>query len=141
MASYTSEYPSSVTFDPAYQKFFENFYAVSDTPDAHEKYVDSFSKDATLIMASKRAKGSEEILALRKGLWEHVNSRLHNPQKIFPYGPNSDEVMLHGTVKYQMKDGTEAQKDWAAYAHLTKADDAVKMDFYQVYLDTAAPAK
>lgn len=84
--------------------------------------------------AARRAKLNEEILALRKGLWEKVNSRVHSPRKIFPYGPNSDEVMLHGTVKYGLKAGGESGLDWAAYAHLTKLDGAVKMDFYQVYL-------
>lgn len=58
MTPYASDYPS-IPFDPAYKKFFEDFYATSDTPDAHEKYVDFFTKDATLIMASKKAEGSE----------------------------------------------------------------------------------
>ncbi|KAF2183212.1 hypothetical protein K469DRAFT_711185 [Zopfia rhizophila CBS 207.26] len=138
MCSYASEYPSSIPFDPAYKKFFEGFYATSDTPDAHEKYVDFFTEDATIIMASTRRKGRDEILALRKALWEKVSSRVHRPLKIFPYGSNTDEVMLHGTVKYSFKAGGEGSVDWAAYAHLTKVDGAVKLKFYQVYLDTAA---
>jgi hypothetical protein len=75
-----------------------------------------------------------EILALRKGLWEKVASRVHNPIKIFPYGPDSNEVMLHGTVKYGLKAGGEAGVDWAAYARLVKEEGKVKMEFYQVYL-------
>lgn len=59
--SYVSEYPS-VDFDPALRRFFEEFYSISDTPDAHEKYVQQFTKDATLIMASKTAKGHESSL-------------------------------------------------------------------------------
>lgn len=74
MASYTSEYPS-IPFDPAYKKFFEGFYATSDTPEAHDKYVDHFTKDATLIMASKKAKGSE-------GLQSPLS--LHKPALIMP---------------------------------------------------------
>lgn len=58
MSDYASNYPS-VDFDPAYKKFFEDFYATSDTPDAHDKYTTYFTKDATLIMASKTVKGSE----------------------------------------------------------------------------------
>lgn len=58
MKLYTSEYPS-VPFDPAFKRFFEDFYAISDNVDAHSEYVDSFTKDATLIMASKKAQGSE----------------------------------------------------------------------------------
>jgi hypothetical protein len=59
MSSYASEYPPRVEFDAAYKKFFEEFYETSDTPEAHEKYVEQFTQDATLIMASKKAKGSE----------------------------------------------------------------------------------
>jgi hypothetical protein len=77
---------------------------------------------------------SLEILALRKGLWEKVTSRKHDASRIFPYGPNADDVMLHGTVKYQLKAGGESSVDWAARAHLVKIDGVVKMDFYQVYL-------
>lgn len=58
MSSYTSEYPS-VPFDPAFKKFFEDFYAISDDPNAHDTYVQQFTKDATLIMASKTGQGSE----------------------------------------------------------------------------------
>ena len=77
-----------------------------------------------------------EILALRKGMWEKVSSRLHRPVQIFPFGPNADEVMLHGTVKYTFKAGGEAGLEWAARAHLVKVDGTgrVRMDFYQVYL-------
>ncbi|CAI6333829.1 unnamed protein product [Periconia digitata] len=134
-SEYASEYPANVSFDPAFKKFFEDFYAVSDTPDAHERYVTFFMPDATLVMASKKAVGSDEILALRKGLWEKVSSRVHRPLKIFPYGPNSDQVMLHGTVRYGLKAGGDASVDWAAYARLAKTGDGkVKMGFYQVYL-------
>ncbi|KAI4937392.1 uncharacterized protein J4E92_002122 [Alternaria infectoria] len=124
MSSYVSQYPPAVEFDPAYKKFFEEFYATSDAAEAHEEYVQYFTKDATLVMASKRVVGREEILALRK---------------MFPFGPKSDEVMLYGTVKYGFKAGGEASKDWAARAHLVKEDGGkVKMNFYQVYLDTGA---
>ena len=78
-----------------------------------------------------------EILALRKGMWEKVNRRRHQATKIFPFGPNSDEVMLYGTVEYGLKDGREATVDWAARAHLVKDGGAVMMDFYQVYLVSA----
>ncbi|KAH7382356.1 hypothetical protein BKA66DRAFT_441924 [Pyrenochaeta sp. MPI-SDFR-AT-0127] len=140
MSAYTSEYPS-LDFDTAFKKFFEDFYATSDTPDAHDKYIEYFTKDATLIMASKKAKGSDEILALRKSMWEKVASRSHKAVKIFPFGSNSDEVMLYGTVKYGLKAGGDSGLDWAARAHLVKEDGRVKMDFYQVYLDTGAQAK
>lgn len=57
MDSYASEYPD-IGIDPTFKRFFEDFYAISDTPDAHEKYAQQFTEDATLIMASKKVKGS-----------------------------------------------------------------------------------
>ncbi|KAL6709289.1 hypothetical protein ACN47E_001696 [Coniothyrium glycines] len=140
MTGYASDYPP-VEFDAEFKQFFEDFYATSDTPDAHDKYITYFTKDATLIMASKTAKGSDEILTLRKAMWEKVASRRHKAHKVYPFGPNSDEVMLHGTVQYGLKAGGASGLDWAARAHLVKEDGKVKMDFYQVYLDTGAQSK
>jgi hypothetical protein len=75
-----------------------------------------------------------EILTMRQGMWEKIVRRKHTAIKVFPFGPNSDEVMLYGTVEYGLKDGREAKVDWSARAHLIKEDGAVMMDFYQVYL-------
>lgn len=54
--SYASEYPD-ISVDPAVKAFFETFYRVSDTPDAHEEYARSFTPGATLVMASTKACG------------------------------------------------------------------------------------
>jgi hypothetical protein len=62
MSQYTSEYPKDIGFDPVYTQFLESFYAISDTPDAHEEYVSQFTKNATLIMASKKCVGSSGIV-------------------------------------------------------------------------------
>jgi hypothetical protein len=59
--TYKSEYPAGIQIDDGIKAFFEEFYKTSDTPDAHEKYVDSFTKDATVIMASKKGVGREGI--------------------------------------------------------------------------------
>lgn len=70
MSTYTGQAPSgSVELDPRIIPFFEKFYADSDNPDAHDDYVDSMTKDGTLIMGSKRATGQGELMTLRKGLW------------------------------------------------------------------------
>ena len=81
-----------------------------------------------------------EILALRKSLWEKVQSRKHYPVKIFPFGPNSNEVMIYGTVDYVLKGGGKSSVGWAARAILTKDGDAVKMQYYQVYLVSPPPS-
>lgn len=67
-------------------------------------------------------------------MWEKVAKRSHTPKKIYPFGPGSDEVMLFGTVDYELKDGKKASVDWSARAHFAQEDGELKMDFYQVYL-------
>jgi hypothetical protein len=62
MNAYASEYPPAILFDASYKAFFESFYATSDTPEAHESYVDYFTQDATLVMASKTAVGRDGLL-------------------------------------------------------------------------------
>ena len=74
-----------------------------------------------------------EIIKMRQGMWEKVASRKHVAEKIFAFGPGSDEIMLHGNVEYGMKDGTIASKEWAARAKMSKDGGRVRMSFYQVY--------
>ncbi|KUJ20963.1 uncharacterized protein LY89DRAFT_420878 [Mollisia scopiformis] len=138
--TYASEYPAGLNVDHGIKTFFEDFYKISDTgtEEAHELYADQFTADATLVMASKVRKGRDEILQIRKGMWEKVASRLHRPVKIFPFGEGAEEVMLYGTVKYVLKDGRKADVEWGARANLVKEEGKWKMGFYQVYLDTAA---
>ena len=64
MSQYTSQYPK-IRVDGAFKAYFEAFYRLSDTPDAHEAYTNAFTEDATLIMASKKAQG-------RSGKGNHV---------------------------------------------------------------------
>jgi len=138
--SYISEYPQSTQVDPGIKTFLEDLYRISDDPDAHEKYAHLFTKDATLIMGSKKAVGREEILSFRKGLWTTVQSRLHTPIKVFPFGANSTELMIYGTVVWGLKDGRKAEIDWAGRVNMTKEDGEWKLSFYQVYLHTGAPS-
>jgi hypothetical protein len=60
--SYKFEYPCDAIILNGIHPFFKAFYQTSDTPDAHEKYADFFTEDATFVLASKTAKG-------REGMW------------------------------------------------------------------------
>lgn len=89
MASqYTAELPA-IPIDPTIPKFFENFYHISDTPHAHERYADSFTDDATMILASRKAVGREG-LSLHSLLY-HQTSRL-------PSSPCSPAFVSHNTL-------------------------------------------
>ena len=89
-------------------------------------------------MGTKKAEGYDEILALRKGLWSGpIATRKHTLKKIFPFGDNSNEVMLYGFVDYGLKNGKKVTVDWAGHALMVddgwEAEDGV----LSVYLDSA----
>lgn len=72
---------------------------------------------------------------MRHGMWEKVAKRSHKPLKIYSFGRDSYDVMLHGTVDYELKDGKRAEDiEWAARARFAGEGGSLKMEFYQVYL-------
>lgn len=78
----------------------------------------------------------KEILAFRHSLWTSVSSRRHHVSKL--YFGDSNDMMLHGTVVYIMKNdpqGKEIKIDWAAKAEFDELEGITpRMKFYQVYL-------
>ncbi|OJK02797.1 hypothetical protein ASPACDRAFT_113135 [Aspergillus aculeatus ATCC 16872] len=121
--------------------FLESFYRTSDTESAHDQYVQNFTEDATLIMGPKTAKGRDEIRTLRHGLWTHVASRKHTPERVYFGGEG--ELMLYGTVKYVLRNdpGNEVEVPWAGRVVFGGEDTEegdLRMRFYQVYLDPSA---
>jgi hypothetical protein len=49
--------PTSGQVDSGIVDYFSTFYQTSDSPTEHEKYAKSFTKNATLHMASKTVEG------------------------------------------------------------------------------------
>ncbi|KAH9828200.1 hypothetical protein Tdes44962_MAKER02564 [Teratosphaeria destructans] len=140
MSQYIAEVPSDGSVKPEILTYYERFYHISDTPDAHLQYAEQFTKNAKLIMVSDEANGRDAILQIRKSMWEKVTRRSHKPIRIYTFGPGSADTMLYGTVDYELKDGRKASVPWSARSHFTEEDGELKQDFYQVYLDTAAMA-
>ncbi|KAJ8610741.1 hypothetical protein MRB53_038383 [Persea americana] len=56
------------------------------------------------------------------------------PLQIYAFGHESNDVMLFGTVDYELKDGRKTRADWGARAQFANEDGELKMQFYQVYL-------
>ncbi|KAF2149952.1 hypothetical protein K461DRAFT_281197 [Myriangium duriaei CBS 260.36] len=74
-------------------------------------------------------------------MWTAISSRRHTPEQVFVFSGDMDnaEVMLHGTVAYTFRTGGKGQMPWSGRAKLVRVSGGtVRMEFYQVYLDTAA---
>ncbi|KAF4974587.1 hypothetical protein FZEAL_8514 [Fusarium zealandicum] len=141
-STYDMQSPSDQSLDSGIVSFLQTFYRVSDTPGETEKYVEMFTDDATFVLASKKAVGHKEITTMREGMWDSVASRKHRISKLFPFGTDANELMLHGTVALTLKNGGSAEIEWAGRAEVVKADadGKYRFKFYQVYLDTGAAA-
>ncbi|MCJ1479742.1 hypothetical protein MMC13_008428 [Lambiella insularis] len=132
---------SSPDLHPQVQSFLKTFYQISDIPSAHSAYSRCFTEDAVLVMASKKAVGRSEILALRRSMWEEIKSRHHVPSKVFAPDEGRGEVMLYGNVEQGLKRGMKQEKEWAARGRLEGFERGVgglRWTFYQVYMDTAS---
>lgn len=155
MSQYAASVPSDGQVRDEIQTFFAKFYEVSDSSTAHEEYATFFTKDGVLIMGPNETSGRDglffalptktifsqhgltrepAIIQMRHGMWEKVAKRSHKPLQIYAFGAGSDDVMLHGTVDYELKDGKSTSTIWAARANLTKEDGALRMERYQVFL-------
>jgi hypothetical protein len=53
-SQYRSEYPPNLSLSGTYRDFIENFYHISDTPDAHGEYAEQFALQARLLMPGKK---------------------------------------------------------------------------------------
>jgi hypothetical protein len=65
--SYEIQYDTSLAPPraAAIVSFMQEFYRTSDTESLHEKYVENFTADATLIMGPKEAKGTDGMVPTR----------------------------------------------------------------------------
>ena len=71
-------------------------------------------------------------------MWDTVKQRTHRPEHVFPHGPNSNLIMVLGSVDYVFNDDSKKTIDWAAKCEFVKSDK-VYLDRYQVFLaDDAA---
>lgn len=132
----------------------KDFYKKSDDPENHEEYADFFTPNATLIMGLKTFHGRDgihlclfpnvdvlallgivlmvEILQFREGTWKEVKARHHTVTDT--YLKSNDDLMLMGTVDYELKNGRKLKVQWAGRMYLVEG----KISFYQVYLDGSA---
>lgn len=74
------------------------------------------------------------ILAIRGAGWKGVTGKLHKVEKIFPFGPDSREFLLYGSVKYLYDDARSGFSEWAGRVCLVEVEEELKIDFYQVYM-------
>ncbi|KAA8898628.1 hypothetical protein FN846DRAFT_205741 [Sphaerosporella brunnea] len=117
--------------------FIKAFFLASDNGSDHAAYVENFTADATLKMGLKTAVGSEQIRALREGMWAAVTSRHHVVTTTYPAAPGAEEdaIMMFGSVHYTLTNGRSLTTEWSSRMVFDRSGE--KLKFYQVYLDAS----
>ena len=79
MAQYEASVPEDGSLKSGIASFFEAFYKISDTAEAHEQYADYFTSDAKLIMASKETSGRQGMHSFADALQSQklIRNRRH----------------------------------------------------------------
>ncbi|MCJ1457738.1 hypothetical protein MMC28_008107 [Mycoblastus sanguinarius] len=129
--------PNTIT-DPAIKTFLSKYYSISNSPDDHDNYTNLFTSDGEFAMNDKKAKGTEQIRALRKAIWSHVPGRDHSPTQIYTHGDDQMDLMIYGEVSYKHHHGHETGVDWAVKMRLVKEGGEVKVGVYHIIVDSAA---
>ena len=72
---------------------------------------------------------------MRKGMWAAVDSRKHVLLQVNPLGSDIEDLLLHGTVEYGLKESSKKVLiEWAGHMVFTTEG---KIKFYQVYMDSS----
>lgn len=139
----TTKYSPSLASNEQFKQFIVDFYKASDnkppSPPTADPYLQFFTPECPLTMASKRVEGHNEITGLRQGMWTSVTKRHHVVQHVASV--DDETVLINGYVDYTLINNKDITTEWAAIMKLAKSDEGYKMKFYQVYLDPSVAAK
>ncbi|KAF5639831.1 fungal specific transcription factor [Fusarium sp. NRRL 52700] len=123
--------------DKELQQFAIDFYRISDNPEENQRWVDSFTEDASVQIGADKARGSKDLVEFRSRMWKHIKERKHTVLKVFPGRfSDSNECMILGDVSVTTTDGRLQEAAWSAHAVVRKVDGQWKFSQYRVWLQT-----
>ncbi|KAF9766367.1 hypothetical protein IL306_001241 [Fusarium sp. DS 682] len=123
--------------DKELQQFAIDFYRISDNPEENQRWVDSFTEDASVQIGADKARGSKDLAEFRSRMWKHIKERKHTVLKVFPGRfSDSNECMILGEVSVTTTDGRLKEAAWSAHAVVSKVDGQWKFSKYRVWLQT-----
>ncbi|KAI4093439.1 MAG: hypothetical protein LQ344_002852 [Seirophora lacunosa] len=122
--------------DPKVQELMSHYFATSNHDSDHEGFADMFTPDGEYSMNDRKAKGREEIINMRRGLWSHIPTRDHTPHMIYTHGHDQLQLMSRGDTKYKHHMGHETGTEWAAYYQLKK-DENGEPKFRKIHIIAA----
>ncbi|GAA5882730.1 hypothetical protein JCM16303_006566 [Sporobolomyces ruberrimus] len=127
--SYTFIHPDTLSKEKV--EFISSFYRTSDSRDV-DQYLSFLTSDVDFIMGINAVKGEAAVRKIRETMWGGVETRSHNPEKVYHFSDDAQELMLHGTVSYGLKNGDKVENvGWAARMVFAQGSDELKLSRYQ----------
>ncbi|KAL8924490.1 MAG: hypothetical protein Q9172_002655 [Xanthocarpia lactea] len=126
------ELPDTID-DPKVREFMSHFYATSNDGSDHEGFADMFTDDGEYSMNDRSAKGRQEIINMRRGLFSHIPTRDHTPHQIYTHGSDQLQLMARGHIQYKHHMGHERDTEWGAYYDLKK-DENGEPKFQKIHI-------
>ncbi|CAG9947647.1 unnamed protein product [Clonostachys rosea f. rosea IK726] len=94
-----------------------------------------FTEDAVFKKEAAEIKGRQALIDSGKESWKPLKSRDHTVYKVFPFGPDCDEIMLHGRSQNVDLEGNERTFTWAARMHFRTVEGKLLIDEYTIIPD------
>ncbi|KAH8652913.1 hypothetical protein BGZ61DRAFT_541771 [Ilyonectria robusta] len=125
----------------------ERFFELADTkqPDVgHVMATELFTRDAVITNPNGTHRGSAEISKSREHAWIVATSRKHTVTKVFSNNGEPRELVLLGSVRTGLMNGTSIASPFANHIKTQRPDYASgqpRISYMEVYADTASIAR
>jgi hypothetical protein len=147
MSNYTFSNQDAVP--PGIIKPLIQLFTSWDDPNGDHSYLNGFHPDAVLYFGAATATGRDEIKKLRASQIDAEKGPIvdleHTLEKVFVLAGSDttskggQEVLMSGTIWYQIANGKRIDEHWASWAELAPdASGEYKVKTYRVYLDSLA---
>ncbi|KAJ5899980.1 hypothetical protein N7495_004724 [Penicillium taxi] len=120
--------------NPAIKSHIKTLYTALDSKDM-QTWGAHFAEDAEMTMGPFTVKGRDSLIEAVTGTSADIKTRDHTIDSVFPFGPDADEVMLHGSCDSVTKDDQASTSTWAAIMHFKRSGhEDVLVDRYTVFV-------
>ncbi|KAI9154747.1 hypothetical protein HJFPF1_07304 [Paramyrothecium foliicola] len=116
------------------KEFLTEFYRLSDTPEEHEAWINSFTSDAFIQIGAQKAEGAAEIRKLRGWMWEVLKESKHTVSKIFLSSEAGEpEIAIFGNGRFSLTSGADIDGTFAGHVAFRRLGDELKIAIYNIY--------
>jgi len=115
MAPQTIAWPTP-DFPKKVEQLITEFYSLADSKDATtpERFAALFAEDGVMYGLAGLSTGRAAIAAARPNSWNMIESRKHQPVKIYSFKPDYSDVLVMGQISAILTNGNSVSVEFIA---------------------------